>query len=84
MNRQWVTTRFGDRVDAAQALMVRHQVAGAHNSGSGDRHLLELMWEDGSDLLAVFPVSADCQRALQAFVRQGWVPVLPEVGVAEG
>lgn len=84
MSRWWVTTRFGDRVDAAHAFWVQHRFADGREHEMPDRHLLELVWEDRSETLAVFLDRSDCIRALDAFVRQGWVRGEPDVYMCEG
>ena len=84
MSRQWVTTRLGDRLDAAQAFQVRHLLADGRKFDLPDRHLLELGWEGGNDLLAVFLDRADCARALDAFIRQGWVSALADAHMLKG
>lgn len=84
MSRQWVTTRFGDRVDAAQALSVRHRLFDGRPLGVDDRHMLELQWERDDDVLAVFLDRVDCERALHAFIRQGWVPVMADPHLLQG
>jgi hypothetical protein len=84
MSRWWVTTRFGDRVDAAHAFWVQHRFADGREHEMPDRHLLELVWENHSETLAVFLDRSDCIRALDAFVRQGWVRGEPDVYMCEG
>lgn len=79
-----MTTRLGDRIDAAQAFWVQHRFADGRKFGVDDRHLLELGWEDGNELMAVFLDRADCMRALDAFIRQGWVPLVPVRFAYEG
>ena len=84
MRRQWVTTRHGDRVDAGHAFWAQHRFADGAKHGLEGRHLLELAWEDKTELLAVFLDEADCVRGLDAFTRQGWLPVRPDPGLYEG
>jgi hypothetical protein len=81
---QWVTTRSGDRVDVTHAAWVQRRSWSGLEYDMPDRHLLEVQWEDSTELVAVFLDEPDCLRAVDVFVQLGWVPVLPEAHIHEG